>query len=112
MNQTISLHSQSLVGRRVSEINESGIHRLPACIARLIEDCCEPNPDDRIQDTPTLLERLELARTIVSRPATPTETGTGERKTRRSTVEAARQRKRKLGSPEEAPPTTPDPGPA
>jgi serine/threonine-protein kinase len=68
MNQTISMHSQSLVGRRVSEINESGIHRLPACVARLIEDCCEPDPDDRIQDLLTVIERIELARTIVTKP--------------------------------------------
>lgn len=70
MNQTISLHSQNLVGRRVSEISESGMLRLPACISRLIEDCCESDPDDRIQDISTLIERIELARTIVAKPST------------------------------------------
>jgi serine/threonine-protein kinase len=70
MNQTISMHSQGLVGRRVSEIRESTMGGLPTCVARLIEDCCQYNPQDRIQDMPTLISRIDLARTILSKRST------------------------------------------
>ena len=66
MNQTVSMHSASLVGRRVSEIRESTMDDLPACITRLIDDCCRTDPKDRITDMPTLIERIDLARTILS----------------------------------------------
>lgn len=66
MNQTVSMHSASLVGRRVSEIRESTMHDLPACVARLIDDCCRNDPKDRIMDMPAVIERIDLARTILS----------------------------------------------
>jgi serine/threonine-protein kinase len=70
MNQTVSMHSASLVGRRISEIRESTMDELPTCIARMIEDCCRSEPKDRIPDMPAVVERIDLARTILSkRPA-------------------------------------------
>lgn len=67
MNQTISIHSQSLVGKRVSETRKSNMQELPACVARLIEDCCQYDPDDRIKDMPALIKRIDLARTILNK---------------------------------------------
>lgn len=69
MNQTVSVHSQSLVGRRVAEVRESTMHDLPACVSRLINDCCQHNPADRIQAMSSLVERIELARAILSKLA-------------------------------------------
>ncbi len=102
MNQTISMHSQSLVGRRVSEINDSGIHRLPACIARLIEDCCEPDPDDRIQDFQTLIERIELARTIVTKPPSAVAEPDGDEDTWRDEEENAARHEHARGEADAA----------
>ena len=66
MNQTVSMHSASLVGRRISEIRESTMDELPTCVSRLIEDCCRSEPRDRIPDMPAMIERIDLARTILS----------------------------------------------
>jgi len=66
MNQTVSMHSASLVGRRVSEIRESTMDDLPACVTRLIDDCCRNEPKDRVADMPAVIERIDLARTILS----------------------------------------------
>lgn len=78
MNQTISMHSQSLVGRRIAEIRESTMHELPACVARLVDDCCQSDPDDRFVDMPALIERLGLACTILNkRSANGTRKGDG-----------------------------------
>lgn len=65
MNQTVSMHSQSMVGRRVQEFH-GVVRELPPCIVRLIDDCCRNDPDHRIADMPALIERIELARTIVA----------------------------------------------
>ncbi len=67
MNQTVSMHSASLVGRRISEIRESTMHHLPACVTRLIDDCCRSDPKERVTDMPAVIERIDLARTILSR---------------------------------------------
>lgn len=72
MNRTITLHSQSLVGKRISEVNDSAVDRLPLCIARMIEGCCRYDPADRIPDMATLIERIDLARTIVTKRANGT----------------------------------------
>lgn len=79
MNRTISLQSQSLVGRRIDETahgeggglghgNGDRYDQLPACINRLIEDCCRYRSEDRIADMATLIERLEMTYTIVTKP--------------------------------------------
>ena len=49
MNQTVSMHSQSLVGKRVSDSSEHHYETLPVCVTRFIADCCQNDPDDRIQ---------------------------------------------------------------
>jgi serine/threonine-protein kinase len=70
MNQTVSIHSQSLIGKRVSQIREPSDVELPACVARLIDDCCQASPADRIYDMPTVIERINLAETILSKRST------------------------------------------
>jgi len=68
LNSTVSIHSQSLVGRRMStHVDENAAGELPACVVRLIEDSCRALPDDRINDMPALIQRFELARTIVEK---------------------------------------------
>lgn len=67
MNQTVTVHSQSLIGKRVTEMREVAMEHLPTCVSRMIEDCCKQEPADRIADMPTLIERLGLARTIITR---------------------------------------------
>jgi hypothetical protein len=70
MNQTINMHSQGLVGKRVAEIRTTATDELPVCVVRLIEACCQTNPEDRLPDMTALMDRIELARTILSvRPA-------------------------------------------
>lgn len=67
MNQTVSLHSQSLVGKRLDEVRQPTMEELPSCLSRLIDDCCRASPSDRIADMPALTERLELARIILAK---------------------------------------------
>ena len=67
MNQTISLHSQGLVGKRLSQVRHAPSSELPACVARLIDDCCQYNPAQRLPDMLAFMERLRLARTILSK---------------------------------------------
>jgi serine/threonine-protein kinase len=69
MNQTVTVHSASLIGKRVTEMREAAMGHLPTCVSRMVEDCCQQNPTDRIADIPTLIERLGLARTIITRQA-------------------------------------------
>ncbi len=65
MNQKVSMHSQSLVGKRVSDTSEHHYETLPVGIARFLSDCCQNDPDNRIVDMPTLIERLDLAQTTL-----------------------------------------------
>ena len=68
MNQTVSMHSQGLIGKRVSELRQTVLHHLPTCVSRMIDDCCEQEPQDRIADMSAVLERIDMARTILARP--------------------------------------------
>ena len=61
------MHSESLIGMRISEVRESTMHDLPTCVSRLINECCQSDPGNRIADMPALIERIELARTIISK---------------------------------------------
>lgn len=67
MNQTVSVYSTSLVGRRVSELREETTEGLPTCVTRLIDDCCRMKPEERIPDMPALIERIRLARAILAK---------------------------------------------
>ncbi len=65
MNQTVTLHSQSLVGKRIANASEKKAVELPPGVARLISDCCQANPDGRISDMPTLIERISMVQAIL-----------------------------------------------
>ncbi|MFQ5413584.1 MAG: serine/threonine-protein kinase [Phycisphaerae bacterium] len=67
MNQTVSLHAQGLVGKRMSQINGGGRNGLAPPIARLIADCCAEDPADRPDDMPAVIMRIELARAILAK---------------------------------------------
>lgn len=67
MNKTISLYAQGLVGKRIDEVSLSNEQKLPASLARLIEDSCRYDPEDRISDMATFYERIDLARTAIKK---------------------------------------------
>jgi len=67
MNQTVNLHSQSLVGKRVSELRDRQNVELPTCVARFIDDCCQVEPVGRIADMPSVVERINLAIAILQK---------------------------------------------
>jgi len=67
MNQTMSVNSMSLAGRRANEVREEVMQDLPASVSRLINDCCQADPTDRIADMPTLVERFAIARAAITR---------------------------------------------
>ena len=69
MNQTVSIHSQGLIGKRVSDIRHEAKAELPTCVARLIDDCCQSDPAARLPDMTAVLDRLNMARTILARQA-------------------------------------------
>ncbi len=69
MNQTVSVNSPSLIGKRVSDVQYSAASLLPTSVARLIEDCCHPDPAQRLPDMPSLIDRLNMARTILVKQA-------------------------------------------
>ena len=108
MNQTISIHSQNLVGRRVSDINHSVVYKLPACITRLLNDCCQADPADRIANMQTLIERIDLARTIITkRRAETVLTDLDEEETASETQEATGVSSKAPADPTEDSPVLP-----
>ncbi|MFQ5496045.1 MAG: serine/threonine protein kinase [Phycisphaerae bacterium] len=69
MNQTISLNSQSLVGKRMTDSAEPVTQRLSTAVVRLLADCCQDDPEARIPNMQVLTERLEFVRAAVERQA-------------------------------------------
>lgn len=67
MNQNVTMHSQSLIGRRVSEVRQPTMQDLPMCVTRLIDDCCQHSPVARLLNMPTVIERIDLSRAILAR---------------------------------------------
>lgn len=67
MNQTAGMHAENLIGRRVDETRAASMKQLPVSVARLVNDCCEHDPDDRIFDMGTVIERLEFVRSIIKK---------------------------------------------
>ena len=70
MNQTVTMNSQGLVGKRLEEVRKPTMEELPGPVVQLIQDCCHSDPDDRVPDMPTVAERLEMARTVLVNRAT------------------------------------------
>lgn len=67
MNQTISMGSQSLAGKRAPDSRNDALEELPVYLVRLIQDCCHEDPNARIPSMAALIQRLDLARTILTR---------------------------------------------
>lgn len=65
MNQTVNLQSNTPLVRRADEGKPAVEY--PACITRMINDCCQYDPAARIPDMIALRERIGLARAIVAR---------------------------------------------
>lgn len=65
MNQTVSLECLRLVGKRVSDLNQPFEGTLAVPIERLIEDCCQKDPDKRPAGMKAMKDRLEMCRTIL-----------------------------------------------
>lgn len=66
MNQTVNLQSNTPLVRRMED-GKSIAAEYPACITRMINDCCHTDPAARIPDMPAIRERIALARVIISR---------------------------------------------
>lgn len=69
INKAITVHSQNMIGRRMDDANGDGLAELPSSVARLLFDCCQYHPEDRIPDMGALIQRLELVQTIVAKKA-------------------------------------------
>lgn len=67
MNRTVSINSMSLAGQRIGVVREEVMQDLPLSVSRLIDDCCQNAPADRVADMPTLIERFEMAQTAIAR---------------------------------------------
>jgi serine/threonine-protein kinase len=65
MNQTLNLQSATPLVRRQDD--GKPIVEYPACITRMINDCCQYDPAARISEMIALRERIGLARAIVAR---------------------------------------------
>lgn len=65
MNQTVSPHSQRMLGKRVAALPQMELSGMPVCVARFIDSCCQTAMDRRLPDMSAVLEKLELARTIL-----------------------------------------------
>ena len=70
MNRTIAMDSPTMIGQRATKADGTLLEELPVSIVRLIQDACQYDPDKRIPDMPTMIQRLELTRTILKRKAT------------------------------------------
>ena len=66
MNQTVNLQSNTPLVRRQDD-GKSITNEYPACITRMISDCCQPDPAARIPDMQAVRERIGLARAILAR---------------------------------------------
>lgn len=68
MNQTVSIHSQSLAGKRVEEVRKaSSTNEVPLAVGRFIDDCCRSSATDRLRDMTVVMERIDLVRTSLAR---------------------------------------------
>ena len=66
MNQTVSIHSQGLIGKRNGAVADPADAAMPSVLIRLMSDCCEPDPENRLPHMQAVIERLELARTSMA----------------------------------------------
>ena len=68
MNQQLSGdHAAGLLGRKPRRGAAWDNLDLPPSLTKLIEDCCQPNRDDRPRDMGTVLSRLELVQASLER---------------------------------------------
>lgn len=65
MNQTISLECLRHIGKRADQLNQPAEVELFQPIERLIEDCCQKEPAKRPANMKAIIDRLDLARTIL-----------------------------------------------
>lgn len=66
MNQTVNLQSNTPLVRRQDE-SKSIADEYPACITRMINDCCQADPAARMPDMIAVRERISLARAILAK---------------------------------------------
>ena len=65
MNRTAGLHAPTRIGKRVGDLNRPISKDIPTCVMRMIEDCCRPEPVDRIADMRAVINRIDLTQTIL-----------------------------------------------
>lgn len=102
MNQTVSIHSQSLAGKRVEEVRKPATaNELPLALGRFIDDCCRSSPTDRLRDMTAVIERIDLVRTSLARQQSA---AAQEHATSETTAHASAPRSA-AGAPQPAAPT-------
>ncbi|NOX57774.1 MAG: serine/threonine protein kinase [Planctomycetes bacterium] len=67
MNQSVDVHSLGRLGVRKSENEQPSLAELPPVVAKLIIDCCNPDPDRRPSDMNDLISRCRMARLILAK---------------------------------------------
>lgn len=65
MNQTVNPHTHRLLGKRAEQVPQIDLSGMPTCVARFIESCCHTAPEQRLRDMSAVVEKLELARSIL-----------------------------------------------
>lgn len=65
MNQTVNPHTHRLLGKRAEQVPQIDLSGVPTCVARFIESCCHTAPEQRLLDMSAVIEKLELARSIL-----------------------------------------------
>lgn len=65
MNQTVNPHTHRLLGKRAEAAPQIDLSGVPTCVARFIESCCHTTPEQRLLDMSAVIEKLELARSIL-----------------------------------------------
>ncbi|MGB0716549.1 MAG: serine/threonine protein kinase [Phycisphaerae bacterium] len=65
MNQQVTVHSQSLIGKRLTDGKDQQDETLPTAMIKFLEDCCQHDPADRISNMGVVTERLKMIETIL-----------------------------------------------
>ena len=88
MNQNVSMQCLRLIGKRVSQLNQPAAVELAGPIERLVEICCQKDPAKRLPDMKAMIDRVDMARTILLKR----EAAASEKSVARSRAQKAAER--------------------
>jgi serine/threonine-protein kinase len=67
MNRNLTVHSQSLIGKRLRDEDQDLLKDQPTCVVRFIEDCIRQDQVERIGDMSGVIDRLNMVQTILEK---------------------------------------------